>query len=157
VATPDRPSLVNLERYLGMLERLGMAPGRISVLLNKVEDRTDVAGRYVTIPYSRDVSRSINVGVPLLVGKPKSEISVILADALSAVLAEPPKAKDRVELDEPAEAFDEIDLTVPDPVVDRVSALVVEIAEATSYRGRAPPRPISPRLHTSLVPCLITK
>ena len=82
VATPDRPSLVNLGRFLGALEGLGMAAANISVVLNKAEDDTGLdpvdmvaqLGRRfeAIVPYSRDVSLSVNVGVPLIVGKPKS-------------------------------------------------------------------------------------
>ena len=96
VATPDRPSLVNLGRYLGVLERLGMAAANISVVLNKAEDDTglDAVGMVAQlgrrfeamVPYSRDVPRSVNVGVPLIVGKPKSPIANLLTTALSAVL-----------------------------------------------------------------------
>ena len=96
VATPDRPSLVNMGRFLGALERLGMAAGNISVVLNKAEDGTgldavevaDQLGRRfeAVVPYSRDVPRSVNVGVPLIVGKPKSTIANLLTTALSAAL-----------------------------------------------------------------------
>ena len=95
VATPDRPSLVNLGRYLGALERLGVTAGNISVVLNKAEDTgldpaemaLQLGRRFAAIvPYSRDVPRSVNVGVPLIVGKPKSQIATSLTTALSAVL-----------------------------------------------------------------------
>ncbi len=96
VATPDRPSLVSLGRYLARLQRLGIAVGDVSVVLNKVEadnglDAGDMAaqlGRHfdAVVPYSRDVARSINVGVPLLAGRPRSPISTVLTTALSAVL-----------------------------------------------------------------------
>ena len=96
VATPDRPSLVNLGRYLSALEGLGMAAANISVVLNKAEDDTGLdpvdmvaqLGRRfeAIVPYSRDVSLSVNVGVPLIVGKPKSPIAQLLTAALSTVL-----------------------------------------------------------------------
>jgi pilus assembly protein CpaE len=96
VATPDRPSLVNLGRYLSALEGLGVAGGNISVVLNKAETDTgleavDMAAQLgrrfeAMVPYSRDVSRSINVGVPLIVGDPKSPVSALLTTALSVVL-----------------------------------------------------------------------
>ena len=96
VATPDRPSLVNLGRFLGALERLGMAGANISVVLNKMEadnglDAADMAAQLgrrfeAVVPYSRDVSRSVNVGVPLIAGKPKSVIANLLTKALSAAL-----------------------------------------------------------------------
>ncbi|HEV7685191.1 MAG TPA: hypothetical protein VGQ80_01400, partial [Acidimicrobiia bacterium] len=96
VATPDRPSLVNLGRYLAALERLGVARGNISVVLNKAEtdigfEAVDIAAQLgrrfeATVPYSREVSRSINVGVPLIVGDPRSRVSALLSTALSIVL-----------------------------------------------------------------------
>jgi len=96
VATPDRPSLVNLGRYLTALERLGMAPANISVILNKAEadtglDPVDMAAelgrRFAAIvPYSRAVHRSVNLGVPVIVGEPRSPIAALLTTALSAVL-----------------------------------------------------------------------
>jgi pilus assembly protein CpaE len=96
VATPDRPSLVNLSRFLGALERLGVAAGNISVVLNKAGDDTGLdlgdmvaeLGRpfEAIVSYSRDVSRSVNTGIPLIVGKPKSAIARQLAAAMAAVL-----------------------------------------------------------------------
>ncbi|HEV3363999.1 MAG TPA: AAA family ATPase [Acidimicrobiia bacterium] len=96
VATPDRPSLVNLGRYLGAMERLGMAAANISVVLNKAETDTglrtvdmeaELGRRFeAMVPYSRDVPRSVNVGVPLIVGKPKSPIANRLTTALATVL-----------------------------------------------------------------------
>ena len=87
---------MNLGRFLGALERLGMAAGNISVVLNKAEDDTgldavDMAAQLgrrfeAIVPYSRDVSRSVNVGVPLIVGKPKSPIAKLLTTALATVL-----------------------------------------------------------------------
>jgi pilus assembly protein CpaE len=96
VATADRPSLTNLGRYLGIIERLGIAAENISIVLNKTEedsglDPLDMAAQLgrrfeAMIPYSRDVSRSVNTGVPLIVGKPKSPIAALLTGALSTVL-----------------------------------------------------------------------
>ena len=96
VATPDRPSLVNLGRYLEAIERLGIAAGNISVVLNKAEadtglDPVDMAAELgrrfeAIVPYSREVSRSVNTGVPLIVGKPKSSIAKLLTTAMAAVL-----------------------------------------------------------------------
>ncbi len=96
VATPDRPSLVNLGRYLGVLERLGMTADNVSVVLNKAEAETgldpldmavELGRRFeAMVPYSREVPLSINVGVPLVVGKPKSPITELLTTALSVVL-----------------------------------------------------------------------
>jgi pilus assembly protein CpaE len=96
VATPDRPSLVNMARFVAALERLGVDSGRISVVLNKLDsdgnfDPAPMAGELgrqfaAVIPYSRDVARSLNVGVPLITGKPKSRVSTLLTAALSLAL-----------------------------------------------------------------------
>lgn len=170
VATPDRPSLVNLGRYLGTLERLGMAPANVSVVVNKTETGASPDVEHTAIPYSRDVPRSINVGVPLLVGKPKSTISALLTTALSAMLVRPPKpARAPVE-----PATEPAPLVVSEPVADETNEvpvpekvveidltddrpLEIDLAESPSCRGRSPPRPISPRSYPSLVPALIIK
>ena len=78
LATPDRPSLVNLATFLKTVDRLGMAAGgNVSVILNKAEpdlglDATEMAlelGRpfEAVLPYAREVARSVNLGVPLMV------------------------------------------------------------------------------------------
>jgi pilus assembly protein CpaE len=171
VATNDRPSLVNLGRYLGMLERLGMDPDNVSIVLNKTETGTELGAEHVAIPYSRDVPRSINVGVPLLVGKPKSKISGLLATALSAVLAPPPKPQRRpvgpvpVAAPEPEPVATIIGRPVvsaallPAVDIDLTDDLPVEIhlADFPPCRGRGPPCPKSPRSNPLLVPALITK
>ena len=100
VATPDRPSLVNMARFVAALERLGVDSGRIAVVLNKLDsdaefDPVEMAnelGRQfaATIPYSRDVARSLNVGVPIITGKPKSRVSTLLTAALSSALPDAP-------------------------------------------------------------------
>ena len=118
LATPDRPSLLNLGRYLGELERLGMTPENISIVLNKAEaeiglDPVDMAAQLgrrfeAMVPYSRDVLRSVNVGVPLIVGKPKARVATLLATALSAVLARIPGPAPVIDVTEPAGPGDEL-------------------------------------------------
>jgi hypothetical protein len=73
-----------------------MAAENISIVLNKAEadtglDSVDMAAQLgrrfeAMVPYSRDVLRSVNVGVPLIVGKPKSRVTAFLTTALSAIL-----------------------------------------------------------------------
>jgi pilus assembly protein CpaE len=98
VATPDRPSLVNLGRYLAAVERLGMAGANISVVINKADEDSGFGADEIAehlgracdaiLPYSREASRSLNVGIPLLVGKPKSPLAKQLVTALATVLPE---------------------------------------------------------------------
>jgi pilus assembly protein CpaE len=168
IATPDRPSLVNLDRYLAILGRLGMDARNVTVVFNKAE--TDAGG---AIPYSREVIRSINVGVPLVLGKPNSPLSTLLAKAFSAVLPGAPKAPRppvrtkplpvpdpdpipvvvpepepaAVVIEAPA-AEVEVDLCSPEPVrmilptdADRVE---IDLTEFPSRRVRGPPRTFTP-------------
>jgi len=103
VATPDRPSLLSLNRFLAGLERRGVGGGAISVVLNKAEagngfEAADMAARLgrrfdAVVPYSRHALRSTNVGVPLITGQPKSPIARLLATALSAVLPGTPRSE----------------------------------------------------------------
>jgi pilus assembly protein CpaE len=148
VATPDRLSRVSLGRYLGMLERLGVTPAGVSVVLNKAEADSTIDGGQIAIPYSRDVPRSINVGVPLIAGKPRSTISTLLTTALSALLSEPLPAEPAPVLedgptfdDEPIET--EIDLRTPEPFTELVLTdhppVEIDCAESPSCRERAPP------------------
>ena len=105
IATPDRPSLVNMARFVGALERLGVNPGLISVVLNKldsdcefdpIEMGADLGLQFAAIiPYSRDVARSLNVGVPLITGKPKSQVSALLTAALASALPGSPTTRTR--------------------------------------------------------------
>jgi pilus assembly protein CpaE len=183
VATNDRPSLVNLGRYLGILEQLGMGPGNVSVVLNKTESGTDLSAEHVAIPYSRDVSRSINVGVPLLVGQPKSKISALLTTALSAVLSQSRTPQPQpvssaaatvtvtvtgtvTDPPEPVAVIgaELVALTAVEPAVEAVEIDLTDdlpahfhLAEFPPCRGRGPPCRISPRSYPSLVPALIIK
>jgi pilus assembly protein CpaE len=157
VATPDRPSLVNLDRYLGMLEHLGLSPADVSVVLNKAESGHG-------IPYSREVTRSINVGVPLIVGKPKSTISTLLAKTFAAVLPDAPKAPRPSVIpkpvappliepqpvpvidEEPEVVFEfvfELELDLREP--EGADPAQIDLREAPFCRGRAPPCPFSSR------------
>lgn len=99
VSTPDRPSLVSLDRFLAVLGRHGMAAGSISVVVNKADSDmwVDAGRRFdAIVPYSREIPRSLNEGIPLLAGKPKSPISTVLADVLSAALPRRPNPEPTV-------------------------------------------------------------
>jgi hypothetical protein len=170
MATPDRPSLVNLGRYLGALERLGMTAQNISVVLNKAEDTgldpaemaVQLGRRFAAIvPYSREVPRSVNVGVPLIVGKPKSTIATSLTTALSAVLpgsrtAEPEPVR-AVHRPVPVEVPEPPAVVVPTPEPPPPDDIVVEdepaeidlsepLARPCPATVRARPRPGCRRL-----------
>jgi pilus assembly protein CpaE len=96
LATPDRPSIANLHHLLQALDRLGVASDSISVVLNKVEadagfDPLDIAAQLgrrlaAVVPYDRQVSFSVNVGVPLLAGEPRSAVAAALTSAFVNML-----------------------------------------------------------------------
>jgi pilus assembly protein CpaE len=77
VCTADLPSLKNIQRTIGMLEKLGVPKNRLQVLLNRYDraqqgvDRNAVeriAGREIFASIPNDyptVMRSINSGIPL--------------------------------------------------------------------------------------------
>jgi pilus assembly protein CpaE len=96
LATPDRPSIANLHHLLQALDRLGVASDSVSVVLNKAEtdvgfDPLDIAAQLgrrlaAVVPYDREVSRSVNLGVPLLAWDPRSKVAAALTSAFASML-----------------------------------------------------------------------
>lgn len=96
MATLDLPSVKNLGVFLSTLDRLKIPPEGISLLLNKAESdvglspaevqrlfRQDFVG---VLPYSKDVSRSVNAGRPVLESAGGSEVARALAASIRTVL-----------------------------------------------------------------------
>lgn len=91
MATMDLPSLKNLRVFLKTLEKLNLAAEDVSIVVNKAEsgagiDLGDVEPLYpqgfaAVLPYSREVSRSLNLGTPVVQGNPASEISQRLIES----------------------------------------------------------------------------
>lgn len=89
MATVDLPSIRNMRVFLDTLERLNISTERVTVVLNKVEadmgiqiEEVDEALHHKVVsvlPYAREVSRSINQGLPVMVSDARSEISQKLA------------------------------------------------------------------------------
>jgi pilus assembly protein CpaE len=85
MATMDVPSLRNLKVYLDTLERLNISMEDVSCVLNKAEPDTGInlddllkvypRGFVGVLPYSKDVSRSLNVGKPVITADPRADIS----------------------------------------------------------------------------------
>jgi pilus assembly protein CpaE len=96
MVTLDLPSIRNMRVFLSTLEKLRINSDTIGVVLNKVEedvginisDVQDVLdNRIVSIlPYSREVSRSINKGKPALVSAANSDIGKKLSDGMHQFL-----------------------------------------------------------------------
>ena len=85
LCTFDLPSVRNTTVFLATLEKLKIPTEEISVILNKVEGGIGLEVSEVdevfehriesNLPFSREVSRSINQGLPVLALSPDSDIS----------------------------------------------------------------------------------
>src|SRR5438105_3969395 len=91
MATLDVPSLRNLRVFLETIDRLKLPAEDISCVLNKAEPDNGIdlqellrvypRGFAAVLPYSKEVSRSLNIGQPVLTGDPRAEISQKLLEA----------------------------------------------------------------------------
>lgn len=96
MVTPDVPSVRNLKVFLETLARLEVSSDRVSVVMNKADrhlgidlgDIAEVVGRefLMVLPYAREVSRSINRGVPVLAWAPRAAVSRQLRAGIVAAL-----------------------------------------------------------------------
>ncbi|MGH9042805.1 MAG: AAA family ATPase [Acidimicrobiia bacterium] len=103
LATVDLPSVRNLGVFLQTLEKLRIPSENISLILNKAERdvgldinqivRLFPQGFKAILPYAREVSRSINIGMPVLSSDPTSEVSRKLAASLVEFLPEGDRAR----------------------------------------------------------------
>jgi pilus assembly protein CpaE len=92
MVTLDLPSIRNMRVFLTTLEKLRIGSESIGVVLNKVEedigidinDVQEVLDNKIisTLPYSREVMRSINKGRPALVSAAGSDIGRKLAGSM---------------------------------------------------------------------------
>jgi len=103
MATLDLPSVRNMSVFLSTLDRLKVPTDHVRLILNKAE--TDVGidieqveklfpqGFESVLPYAKEVSRSINLGMPVMAASPSSEISSLMAHGMSRVLPESLQAR----------------------------------------------------------------
>ena len=96
MATLDVPSIRNMQVFLGTLERLQVPTDGVRLILNKAESNAGMEVHQVlklfpqgfdaTLPYAREVQRSINVGRPVLLTDPATPISHQLGESLRRLL-----------------------------------------------------------------------
>jgi pilus assembly protein CpaE len=96
MTTLDLPSVRNMSVFLSTLERLRIPTDMIRLVLNKAESDVgiDIAqverlfpqGFMAILPYAKEVSRSINLGIPVLASSPAAEISRRMAASLLPLL-----------------------------------------------------------------------
>jgi pilus assembly protein CpaE len=103
MATLDLPSIRNMGVFLNQLERLKIPADNIQLILNKAEKGVGIDVDQVTrlfpkhfaavLPYAKEVSRSINLGMPVMASAPNAPISKLMTTGLSVLL--PPEAQGR--------------------------------------------------------------
>jgi pilus assembly protein CpaE len=96
MATLDLPSVRNMSVFLSTLERLRIDTDNLRLILNKAEDDVGIDIDQVTklfpqgfesvLPYAKEVSRSINLGMPVMTASPDAEISRLMAGGMKLVL-----------------------------------------------------------------------
>jgi pilus assembly protein CpaE len=111
LATVDLPSVRNLGVFLQTLDKLRIPADNISLILNKAErdvgldigqiTRLFPQGFKAILPYAREVSRSINMGMPVLASDPTAEVSRKLAACLLEYLPDADRAKANEGLEQP--------------------------------------------------------
>ncbi|MHB8466215.1 MAG: AAA family ATPase [Acidimicrobiales bacterium] len=104
MATLDLPSIRNMGVFLNQLERLKIPSDNIQLILNKAEKGVGIDVDQVTrlfpkqftavLPYAKEVSRSINVGMPVLAASPHAPVSRLMTAGLAVLL--PPEAREHM-------------------------------------------------------------
>ena len=92
MATLDLPSVRNMGVFLSTLQRLKIPADNVRLILNKAESNVGIEIDQVTrlfpqgfssiLPYSKEVSRSINFGLPVLAAWPGADVSKKLAEGM---------------------------------------------------------------------------
>ncbi|MCW2543375.1 MAG: Type secretion system ATPase TadZ/CpaE, associated with Flp pilus assembly [Frankiales bacterium] len=98
LATLDIPSVRNMRVFLTTLDRLRISTEGLHLILNKAEkgveltadDIQRVLGRSwdLELPYDKEVSRSVNLGLPVSESAPRAEVSRRLVAGVPALLPE---------------------------------------------------------------------
>jgi pilus assembly protein CpaE len=98
MATLDLPSVRNLGVFLTTLEKLRVPTDDVRLILNKAESDVGIEisqveklfpqGFEAVLPYAKEVSRSINLGMPVLASSPNAPVSRNMLPALATVLPE---------------------------------------------------------------------
>jgi MinD-like ATPase involved in chromosome partitioning or flagellar assembly len=96
MATMDLPSLKNLRIFLETLKKLNLPADQVALVVNKAETGTGIdlkeveplypQGFSAVLPYAKQVSWSINMGIPVLMADPNADISKkLVAGAMKLV------------------------------------------------------------------------
>jgi pilus assembly protein CpaE len=98
MATLDLPSVRNMSVFLSTLDRLKVPTEHVRLILNKAETDVGIDIEQVTklfpqgfesvLPYAKEVSRSINLGMPVMAASPAAPISTLMANGMKLILPE---------------------------------------------------------------------
>ena len=104
MATMDLPSVRNMGVFLNTLDKLKIPSDNVNLVLNKAEKDIGIDVEQITklfpqgfkavLPYAREVSKSVNVGTPILAFTPNAEVSRRLSGGLTDLL--PPESRARI-------------------------------------------------------------
>ncbi|MEJ7765611.1 MAG: AAA family ATPase [Acidimicrobiales bacterium] len=104
MTTLDLPSVRNMSVFLSTLERLRIPTESVQLILNKAESDVGIdisqveklfpQGFRAVLPYSKEVSRSINLGTPVMAASPQADISRRMDAAMVDLL--PPELQSSV-------------------------------------------------------------
>jgi len=99
VATLDLPSVRNMGVFLSTMERLKIPADNVRLILNKAETDVGINVEQVTklfpqgfsavLPYAKEVSKSINLGLPVVAASPTAEISKRIVEGFSEFIGGP--------------------------------------------------------------------
>ncbi len=98
LATLDLPSVRNMGVFLNTLDKLKIPSEHVQLILNKAEKDVGIDIEQITklfpqgfmsvLPYAREVSKSINVGMPVMAFNPNAEVSRRIGAGLRSYLPE---------------------------------------------------------------------
>jgi len=104
LATLDLPSVRNMGVFLNTLDKLKIPSDHVQLILNKAEKDVGIDIEQITklfpqgfmsvLPYAKEVSKSINVGMPVMAFNPNAEVSRRITSGLREYL--PEDMRDRV-------------------------------------------------------------
>jgi pilus assembly protein CpaE len=115
MCTLDLPSVRNMSVFLSTLDRLKVPTDNVRLVLNKAESDVGIDIEQVTklfpqgfesvLPYAKEVSRSINLGMPVMAASPTAEISSLMAGGMKLVLPADVQTRVDVETAQPKAGF----------------------------------------------------
>src|SRR5207249_6085683 len=98
VCSSDLPSVRNMSVFLHTLDKLKIPSANVRLILNKAESDVGLEvskieklfpqGFSSVLPYAKEVSRSINLGMPVLMSSPGAEVSRKMAAGMTDLLPE---------------------------------------------------------------------